>query len=161
MNLVLEDQGCGDLPGVVVSPVESGHQQHGEQTRNLVSTERLGPGFDSEVLEYMVDVEVMLNRHLSHQSLAHQLLVYDAGQSSTDESQERSVAYRHLQLRVKPDVLSAKLLEEQCESIYDFSLFVVYLFLEAPNISRQKHNICEPARAFITPMLIDGFRYVP
>ena len=107
----------------------------------------------------MVDVEVMLNRHLSHQSLAHQLLVYDAGQSSTDESQERSVAYRHLQLRVKPDVLSAKLLEEQCESIYDFSLFVVYLFLEARNISGQKPNICEPARAFITPMLIDGFRY--
>ena len=37
MNVVLEDQGCGNLPGVVVSPVEEGHQQHGEQTRNLVS----------------------------------------------------------------------------------------------------------------------------
>ena len=81
----------------------------------------------------MVDVEVMLNRHLSHQSLAHQLLVYDAGQSSTDESQERSVAYRHLHLRVKPDVLSVKLLEEQCESIYDFSLFVgVFVFKRLP-----------------------------
>ena len=47
-------------------------------------------------------------------------------------------------------------------SLSVISLFsLVYLFLEAPNISRQKHNICEPARAFITPMLIDGFRYVP
>ena len=37
MNVVLEDQGCGDLPGVVVSPVEEGHQQHSEEARNLVS----------------------------------------------------------------------------------------------------------------------------
>ena len=25
----------GDLPGVIVSPVQEGHQQHGEQARNL------------------------------------------------------------------------------------------------------------------------------
>ena len=82
-----------------------------------------------EFLKIWLMLKVMLNRHLSHQSLAHRLLVYDAGQSSTDESKERSVAHRHLQLRVKPDVLSAQLLEEQCEPIYDFFLFDgVFLF---------------------------------
>ena len=54
----ITQRGCGDLPGVVVSPVERGHQQHSEQTRNLVSRrDYVGPGFDNEVLEYMVDVE--------------------------------------------------------------------------------------------------------
>ena len=87
-------------------------------------------------------LKVMLNRHLSHQSLAHQLLVYDAGQSSTDESQERSVAHRHLQLCVKPDVLSAKLLEEQCESIYDFFLFVgVFVFKGSQYFSAQAEHL--------------------
>ena len=37
VNIGKEDQqrGGGDLPGVVVSPVQEGHQQHGEQARNL------------------------------------------------------------------------------------------------------------------------------
>ena len=37
VNIGKEDQqrGGGDLPGVVVSPVKEGHQQHGEQARNL------------------------------------------------------------------------------------------------------------------------------
>ena len=37
VNIGMEDQqrGGGDLPGVVVSPVQAGHQQHGEQARNL------------------------------------------------------------------------------------------------------------------------------
>ena len=50
MNVVLEDQGCGDLPGVVISPVEEGHQQHSEQARNLVSRsqEKLGRGLDKD-----------------------------------------------------------------------------------------------------------------
>ena len=37
VNIGMEDQQRkgGDLPGVVVSPVQAGHQQHGEQARNL------------------------------------------------------------------------------------------------------------------------------
>ena len=37
VNTGMKDQqrGGGDLPGVVVSPVQEGHQQHGEQARNL------------------------------------------------------------------------------------------------------------------------------
>ena len=61
VNIGKEDQqrGGGDLPGVVVSPVQEGHQQHGEQARNLevVLTKCRSKG----VFQNQVHDEVMLD----------------------------------------------------------------------------------------------------
>ena len=61
VNIGMEDQqrGGGDLPGVVVSPVQEGHQQHGEQARNLevVLTKCRSKG----VFQNQVHDEVMLD----------------------------------------------------------------------------------------------------
>ena len=57
VNIGMEDQRGGrDLPGVVVSPVQEGHQQHGEQARNLVLTKCRSKG----VFQNQVHDDVML-----------------------------------------------------------------------------------------------------